>query len=70
VVSRPGLGLCLSSMVDNDLLQSYLEIDGIRRALTGIERRLKRESRLREDGCDLESNYQPLKADFAAFVRS
>lgn len=57
----------VSYMIDNDLLLSYREIDGIRRALIGIEGRLKRQSRLREAVSDLEHNYPFLEADFAGF---
>lgn len=63
----PRMQRSVSYMVDNDLLQSYREIDGIRGALIGIEGRLKRESRLREAVSDLERNYWLLEADFAGF---
>lgn len=57
----------MSYLVGNDLLQSYREIDGIRRSLQGIESRLKRPSRLREAVFDLEVNYEDLEQDFVAF---
>jgi acyl carrier protein phosphodiesterase len=57
----------MSYMTGNGLLQSYREIEGIERALSGIETRLKRPSRLREAIVDLEHNYLALADDFAAF---
>jgi acyl carrier protein phosphodiesterase len=57
----------IAYMTANDLLLSYGEIDGIGRALRGIEGRLKRPRRLRDGVQDLESNYALFAADFAAF---
>ena len=54
-------------MIANDLLMSYQKIDSIGRSLAGIERRLKRASRLHEAVIDLEQNYAALGADFNAF---
>lgn len=63
----PRMQRSVSYMIANDLLLSYREVDGIRRALKGIEGRLKRESRLSEAVVDLEHNHQVLAADFSAF---
>jgi acyl carrier protein phosphodiesterase len=57
----------MSYMVTNELLQSYTELQGIERALHGIEGRLKRPSRLREAIVDLEQNHQALAGDFDTF---
>jgi acyl carrier protein phosphodiesterase len=54
-------------LVENDLLQSYRQLSGIRRSLQGIESRLRRPSRLREAVVDLEDNYEDLERDFVAF---
>lgn len=63
----PTMKRSVSYMIANDLLMSYQEIAGIRRSLCGIEGRLKRPSRLSEAMEDLESNYDSLSLDFAAF---
>ena len=57
----------MSYMIENGLLQSYREIRGIERALSGIEGRLKRPSRLREAIVDLEHNHLALAEDFSVF---
>ncbi len=57
----------VSYMIANDLLLSYRDVIGIRRALQGIEGRLKRESRLSEAVLDLRRNYASLKTDFDRF---
>jgi len=63
----PTMQRSMSYMVANELLQSYRELEGIARALQGIEGRLKRPSRLREAIADLEDNHQALADDFATF---
>jgi acyl carrier protein phosphodiesterase len=55
-------------MVSNRLLQSYRDIEGVRRALSGIETRLRRPSRLGESVRELEQNYAALRADFTAYL--
>ena len=57
----------VSYMIEHDLLVSYREISGIGRALNGIQRRLKRESRLSDGVGDLRDHYADLGADFEAF---
>lgn len=57
----------MNYMVSNELLQSYREIAGIERALCGIERRLKRPSRLSGAIAELEANYRDLEEDFVEF---
>ena len=57
----------VSNLIANDLLLSYREVDGIRRALKGIEGRLTRPISLSEAVFDLELNYRSLEADFLAF---
>lgn len=54
-------------MVGNDLLLSYRDIDGIARALRGIETRLSRPSRLGEAVSELETHYGALRQDFKDF---
>jgi len=54
-------------MVANDLLTSYRTIDGIERALRGIETRLRRPSRLGESVAELENAYGALRDDFIEF---
>jgi acyl carrier protein phosphodiesterase len=51
----------------NDLLLSYREIDGIARALRGIEGRLSRPSRLGEAISELDRHYLSLQQDFERF---
>ena len=63
----PRMQRSVSYTIANDLLLSYREIDGIRRALQGIEGRLKRASRLRDAVLDLQHNYASLQADFDRF---
>jgi len=57
----------MNYMVSNELLQSYQEIAGIERALSGIEGRLKRPSRLSGAIAELEANYRDLEEDFVEF---
>ena len=57
-----------SYMAEFDLLGSYQHVAGIRRALRGIERRLKRPSDLAAALVELETHYQSLAADFQAFL--
>ena len=54
-------------MLAHDLLFSYREIDGIQRALQGLEGRLRRRVNLRAGAVDLQNNYHGFNADFAAF---
>ena len=57
----------ISYMVANQSLQSYQELQGVERALKGIEGRLKRPSRLGEAVVDLQHHHQALADDFATF---
>lgn len=54
-------------LVDNDLLASYQTVDGIGRALRGVETRLRRPSRLGEAVSELENAYPMLCDDFRDF---
>ena len=51
-------------LLANDLLMSYRRIEGIERALRGIETRLKRPIRLGTAIVELETHYADLAADF------
>jgi acyl carrier protein phosphodiesterase len=57
----------MNYMVSNELLQSYREIAGIAHALRGIEKRLKRPSRLSGAIVELRVNYRDLEEDFVEF---
>jgi acyl carrier protein phosphodiesterase len=57
----------VTHMIQHDLLMSYRDLNGIARALRGVEGRLKRESRLGEAVLDLALNYRSLKRDFGVF---
>ncbi|MDC6485203.1 ACP phosphodiesterase [Luminiphilus sp.] len=57
----------LSYMTHYDLLGSYREIDGIHRALCGIEGRLKRPSQLGRAIIELQQNHNELLVDFMDF---
>ena len=63
----PRMQRSVSYMIDRDLLQSYGEVNGIRRALEGLEGRLKRQSQLSDAVLDLEQNYRALAVDFSDF---
>ena len=52
---------------EHSLLNSYVRIEGIGRALYGISRRLKRENPLPEGIFDLKNNYDDLRKDFEIF---
>jgi acyl carrier protein phosphodiesterase len=54
-------------MVENRLLESYRKIDGVSRALAGIDTRLKRPAGLTRSVDDLERNYNALRGDFSEF---
>lgn len=57
----------MAYMLGNDLLGSYQRIEGIGRALRGIESRLRRPSRLGAGIGELERLYPLLRQDFHAF---
>lgn len=63
----PPMQRSMGYLLANDLLMSYRRIDGIERALCGIESRLKRPSRLGAAVVELEANYPDLAADFDHF---
>lgn len=63
----PAMQRSMRYMVRNDLLVSYRQIDGIARALRGIETRLQRPSRLGEAVSELDAAYAALGEDFAEF---
>lgn len=52
---------------DNNLLCSYRETAGIEHALRGLERRLKRPSRLGEAVRELQREYDGFETDFRRF---
>lgn len=63
----PSMKRSMTYMIRNDLLLSYREVAGIRRALRGIETRLKRPSGLRHATEDLALNYTAFGEDFFDF---
>ncbi len=63
----PRMQLSMRYMVANDLLRSYRTLDGIERALRGIESRLRRPSRLGAAITELETAYPTLCGDFTEF---
>ncbi len=54
-------------LLATDLLCAYRDIDGITRALYGLERRLKRPSNLSAARIELETHYAGLIDDFSEF---
>jgi acyl carrier protein phosphodiesterase len=54
-------------MIKHNLLLSYYELEGIDRALRGIESRLKRPSNLAAALTELQDNYTDLNIDFSLF---
>ena len=54
-------------MVSTDLLAAYAEPSGIRRALTGLSMRIRRENPLAAAADDLPELYAGLEADFIGF---
>ena len=64
----PRMQRSMSYMVSSRLLQSYRDIDGVRRALAGIETRLRRPSRLAESVRELELNHAAMREDFRAYL--
>ena len=64
----PRMQRSMSYMVSSRLLQSYRDIDGVRRALAGIEIRLRRPSRLAESVRELELNHAAMREDFRAYL--
>lgn len=63
----PRMQISMRYMVANDLLSTYRTVDGIGRALRGIETRLRRPSHLGEAATELESAYLALRDDFTDF---
>jgi acyl carrier protein phosphodiesterase len=63
----PRMQLSMRYMVANDLLRSYRTLEGIGRALRGIEGRLRRPSRLGDAVTELEDAYPALRDDFDEF---
>jgi acyl carrier protein phosphodiesterase len=57
----------LPYMVENNWLLAYAEIKGIHRALTGLSRRTKFDSKMDEASQDLIQHYQAFEADFNQF---
>jgi acyl carrier protein phosphodiesterase len=57
----------LIPFIFSDLLPSYLEIEGISRALARMSKRIKRDNRLGEGGEELKSHYLALHGDFTIF---
>jgi len=48
-------------------LLSYVTVNGIRSALTGMSQRIKFENRLFDAADELENNYETFKKDFTEF---
>ena len=63
----PAASVRLQQIKAADLLRSYREIDGIRRALERMGRRLRRPVALGESIAELELHYDALHADFTEF---
>lgn len=57
----------LPSMIQNDWLTSYREIENIERALGGISRRLRRENPLPTAVSQLHEHYGDFRRDFVTF---
>ena len=63
----PSMQRSMHYLTHYDLLGSYRTAAGIARSLQGIERRLKRPSRLGEAISELDDNLIPLQQDFQRF---
>ncbi|MCB1800399.1 MAG: DUF479 domain-containing protein [Gammaproteobacteria bacterium] len=63
----PRMQRSMRYMIRADLLVSYRDIDGVGRALLGIESRLSRPSGLSAAISELKDNYAELASDFDAF---
>lgn len=63
----PRMQRSMQYLLATDLLLAYREMDGIARALSGLERRLSRPSNLGAAWVELERHYDALNEDFAAF---
>lgn len=63
----PRMQRSMQYLLATDLLLAYREIDGIGRALSGLERRLSRPSNLGAARVELDRHYDALDEDFAAF---
>lgn len=63
----PAMQRSVAYMLRYDLLLSYRDVDGIARALRGIETRLKRPSALGEAVTDLRDHYSAFSSDFGHF---
>ncbi|CAN5167398.1 acyl carrier protein phosphodiesterase [soil metagenome] len=62
-----GVGPMLSYMMRGNWLVNYASIEGIQKALTGMSRRAKFESRMQEATTDLELHYDEFQSDFDNF---
>lgn len=58
----------VSYMVSNDILLAYGNVDGIRKVLNGMSRRLSFANPLAEGIGELEQNYDELRQDFDDFL--
>lgn len=54
-------------MINGNWLANYAKIEGIHRALSGMSRRTKFESRMDEASVDLKNNYSDFEAEFLSF---
>jgi acyl carrier protein phosphodiesterase len=63
----PRVQQMLFYMVQHNWLLGYAEIEGIRRALSGLSRRASAGSGMETAATELEANYEEYEADFRAF---
>lgn len=57
----------LPYMIKGNWLVNYAQVDGIQRALSGMARRTRFESRMEESVTDLQNNYDDFKREFEVF---
>ena len=57
----------LAYMVPGNWMYYYKDLEGIHRALSGMARRTKFESKMEEAAIDLEENYEQFSEEFAGF---
>jgi len=54
-------------MINGNWLVSYSKLEGIQKALSGLARRTRFESKMEESVADLQENYEDFKKEFEVF---
>ena len=67
LILPPEVKFMMPYMIKGNWLVNYSELDGIQRALRGMARRTRFESKMEESVVDLKENYEDFKREFEIF---